>query len=572
MKPLEHARLWAEAGYYVFPCVPNGKTPLIKDGFKGASNKPEDVDDWLKVFPEANYGIACGASGLVVLDFDKKNGGLESLDTLVASRTINDNGTFSVYTPGGGFHIYYKGLASNRAGILPGFDVRGDGGYVVGEGSVVDGKPYKVFGEYEIADVTDPVKAAITRPAPTRTADITGGLRGSLNKRSLRFVAEGAMPGQWHQELFQAAMDCKQNGYSQVECEDLLRKATGVLDDKHDLPTINDVYTKRNPLYAPNIDEESATYFATCQKLSNSDSIQQIYVKASELLEESVAYCNNKDLTTGTATGIPSLDKMLGGGVRPGEVLGVLASAKVGKSSFTHKIIHDWLKRGLPVGYASRELRPATEVLPNLFSIELICNVLKTGVDAMQITEILGKWPLYFAPGLGAFPMDEIEGWMQALSEMGVRLFVFDHLIHFVNDEDYKAISMFSRHIKALSQRFNVASILVIQPKQLQMGERVSFNNIRGGSAVGQAIDSLIVLERERDNDGKLTNVTQVRLDIARHKLSRPGSIYLAYDSDTMDYAEVEQTEEPEGESEDTGPVFDKTKAGQGMLTKRLDS
>ena len=568
MKPLEHARLWAEAGYFVFPCIPNGKTPLIKDGFKGASNKVEDVDDWLKVFPEANYGIACGASGLVVLDFDKKNGGLESLSTLEDGLPSS----FRVRTPGGGYHVYYVGMAKNRAGILPGFDVRSEGGYVVGPGSTIDGQAYEALDAYEIAKATDYVNGLVTRPEVKQVTDITGGARGSLNKRTLRFVAEGAPGGHWHQEFFQAAMNCKQNNYSYDEAYELLSKATGVLDETHDVPQLNDVYTKRNPIYEPDIEENSATFIAT----SDIGSPEPIYVKASDLLEESVAYCNNKDLTTGTATGIASLDKMLGGGVRPGEVLGVLASAKVGKSAFTHKIIHDWLKRTLPVGYASRELRPATEVLPNLFSIELRKNVLKTGVDATQITGILGQWPLYFAPGLGAFPLQEIGVWMGALSQMGVKLFVFDHLIHFVNDEDYKMISMFSREIKRLSQLHSVASVLVIQPKQLQQGERVSVNNIRGGSAVGQAIDALIVLERERDDNGELTNVTKVKLDVARHKLARPGSIFLAYDSDTMDYTEVEP-EKPKdptggGESDDNGPVFDKTRAGRAMDTKRLDS
>jgi hypothetical protein len=80
---------------------------------------------------------------------------------------------------------------------------------------------------------------------------------------------------------------------------------------------------------------------------------------------------------------------------------------------------------------------------------------------------------------------------------------------------------------------------------------------------VAQAIDALICLERVKDAEGKPGRIAEVRVDIARHKLARPGSIFLEYDVDTMDYTEVEPVDEPPSpEPVDDTPVFDRTKAG----------
>src|SRR5262249_26310226 len=40
-------------------------------GFKDASANPDQIEQWWNQTPSANIGVACGASGLIVLDFDE---------------------------------------------------------------------------------------------------------------------------------------------------------------------------------------------------------------------------------------------------------------------------------------------------------------------------------------------------------------------------------------------------------------------------------------------------------------------------------------------------------------------
>jgi len=88
--------------------------------------------------------------------------------------------TFTVATPSGGAHLYYTAPAGRPIGnkpLGPLIDVRGggdsNGGYVLGPGSVLNGRPYRVTDDQPpvplpawIADLLDP---------PATAAPVSGG-------------------------------------------------------------------------------------------------------------------------------------------------------------------------------------------------------------------------------------------------------------------------------------------------------------------------------------------------------------------------------------------------------------
>lgn len=487
----------------IFPC--RDKRPCTPNGLYDAL--PESEWD-LEAYEQ--WGAPCGAvNGFFVVDVDKQHGGLEEA-------AKHDWGTtLKVDTPSGGFHLYYKydeetcGGIRNGVSVLPGIDVRSNGGYVI------------LYGQVELS-------AAV--PAPAWLIE----LLKQPAKKLADFSSYGEVGEGGRNHYLAAAAGRMQK--------------IGVLSLAA-LQEINEA--KCSP---PLADEEVASIFASISRYAPEstpaeDEAPEIpYQKASDLMSDFLSYIRDDNQKFGEPTGIEGLDELLGGGIRPGELIGVLAQGKSGKSALTHKIIHNWLKAGKGVGYASRELRPATEVMPNLFSLELQKNALKSALKDEEVSGPLSKWELYFSRGFGYMPLEEIRSWVVALKNQGTTRFVFDHLHHFCGDEDYKVIAGFSRAIKQLMLDEHVAGILVIQPKQLLPDQKISFNSIRGGSAVAQAIDALVTLERQRDENNKLTNVTQVRLDIARHKLAKLGEIYLQYDNDTMDYVEVEPQEEEEAQ------------------------
>jgi len=138
---------------YVFPLKPGSKFPM--KGFEWrrlSSNDPDIIARWAQDFPGCNWAIDCGKSGLSVLDVDCHNGkpGKASLLDIEMEHDIPDTLIISSYS--GGLHYYFKGVTSSRIGVMPGIDIKSDGGYVLMAGSVIDGKPYTVLKQADVVD------------------------------------------------------------------------------------------------------------------------------------------------------------------------------------------------------------------------------------------------------------------------------------------------------------------------------------------------------------------------------------------------------------------------------------
>lgn len=114
----------------LFPTV--GKVPVTGRGFYDATNDPAALASLFDEHPDADgLAVACGASGLVVLDADVKSG-LDGRDSLAeAGLPWTEPVTPRASTPRGGEHALFAGRAPSRNGALPGVDIKAVGGYVV---------------------------------------------------------------------------------------------------------------------------------------------------------------------------------------------------------------------------------------------------------------------------------------------------------------------------------------------------------------------------------------------------------------------------------------------------------
>jgi hypothetical protein len=152
----------AARGWHVFPGVPGGKSPALRENWKQlATTDPARIGRWWRHRPY-NICIACGPSGLVVLDLDVAGHGQADGDdcgTLATgaeelARICQEHGepfpggTFAVQTPSGGQHFYFTApdirILNSAGRIGPLIDVRSDGGYVVAPGSRSGGKRYEI--------------------------------------------------------------------------------------------------------------------------------------------------------------------------------------------------------------------------------------------------------------------------------------------------------------------------------------------------------------------------------------------------------------------------------------------
>jgi hypothetical protein len=138
---LSYALSYARRGYRIFP-VGRDKAPLTLHGFKDATTDERVIRDWWqegRQLREPNIGLDI-PEGLVVLDFDPRN------MVITSGEAYDYPQTKKVFTPGGGWHLYYtvpEGLQF-RGQLAIGVDVKAAGkGYVLLPPSKLeDGRAY----------------------------------------------------------------------------------------------------------------------------------------------------------------------------------------------------------------------------------------------------------------------------------------------------------------------------------------------------------------------------------------------------------------------------------------------
>jgi hypothetical protein len=141
-------------------CASPGKHPSTPNGVKDATCDIGQIRQWWIRWPDANIAIATGSrSGFDVIDVDPRHGGNEGLEELKKLHGEVPH-TIEALTGGGGQHLLLRHVdgVRNQAGIWPGIDIRGEGGYiVVAPSKHKSGKKYEWEsssrpGDAEIAD------------------------------------------------------------------------------------------------------------------------------------------------------------------------------------------------------------------------------------------------------------------------------------------------------------------------------------------------------------------------------------------------------------------------------------
>ncbi|WP_190329520.1 bifunctional DNA primase/polymerase [Streptomyces venezuelae] len=275
MNLIAHAVAAWQRGFTIFPCNPAGtvcpqsgdiidKQPhLVQPGkpykIRWGEWATRDLDRIIAAWtasPVANPAIACGPSGLLVVDCDVAKGEyalkgtpFESLhdrlgplvdghDALreICKRCGGDfgelNDTFAVTTGSMGLHLYFRwptGLRASQASPVKGLvDVRGNGGqrggYVLAAGSVTTKGPYVAENGLPVRDAPPwLVELCREKPAPPRPLFAQPRRGGSIG--GLVDTVRDAAPGNRSNALYWAARSACSDGIPIEDAVDQLGAA-----------------------------------------------------------------------------------------------------------------------------------------------------------------------------------------------------------------------------------------------------------------------------------------------------------------------------------------------------------
>ncbi len=175
---LPAALAYGKAGLFIFPILEGTKDqPLIKQWGIRASCDAAQITEWWTRWPQANIGLACGPSGIGVIDSDVPDGET-TLNYLADFEGKVLSPTKTQRTPRRGRHRFYRGRLATTAGkIGSNVDTRGvgsnNGGYVLLPPSRTDKGSYEWEDKRPMAALDPWVADACAAAAHTGAADQT---------------------------------------------------------------------------------------------------------------------------------------------------------------------------------------------------------------------------------------------------------------------------------------------------------------------------------------------------------------------------------------------------------------
>lgn len=211
MRTLHHLYTYSARGWQLLPlCSPHlgkcscgnrdcpspAKHPLTQHGANDSTSDLKTIQAWYRQWPSANWGIATGSkSGLLVLDVDGKDGN---------SSLARFKVPFSFYVTTcrgwhGYFHLPKAGRYPSLAQLLPGVDIRAEGGYVIAPPSVhISGTRYEVYCNEELASapawlIETIEKRRTTLPTARKEIFLPGERNTELFRRGCGFARSPGM-------------------------------------------------------------------------------------------------------------------------------------------------------------------------------------------------------------------------------------------------------------------------------------------------------------------------------------------------------------------------------------------
>lgn len=120
----------AESGWYIIPVRPD-KTPYTPNGFKDASNDPQQVNDWWETYEDALIGIVPAMSGKTVIDLDNHEGKDNGFNTAKLHNLPTTALVEGTSLSGLGKHLWFDGTTKRRIGLYAGIDRVSEDGYII---------------------------------------------------------------------------------------------------------------------------------------------------------------------------------------------------------------------------------------------------------------------------------------------------------------------------------------------------------------------------------------------------------------------------------------------------------
>lgn len=246
------------------------------------------------------------------------------------------------------------------------------------------------------------------------------------------------------------------------------------------------------------------------------------------------------DLTPGWSTGLPSLDKALGGGLKPGHVVVLAARTSIGKTSLATQILLHCGASGHPGLMLSQEMTGAE------LAARALAHAGRIALDRLTVAELQAdEWAALpaAADDLAALPvwiddqpalrLVDIAAKARAVKRRhGLCVMVVDYL-QLTAAESVKGqsrhhqIEAISRGLKSLAKELSIAVLLLSQLNRAAEDGEPELHHLKESGAVEEDADTVLLLHRAGNEPG---GALVVCCKVAKVRGGKRGRLALSFD------------------------------------------
>jgi 5S rRNA maturation endonuclease (ribonuclease M5)/KaiC/GvpD/RAD55 family RecA-like ATPase len=195
---------------------------------------------------------------------------------------------------------------------------------------------------------------------------------------------------------------------------------------------------------------------------------------------------------------------LLTGGYDDGDLVGVIAEGKVGKTTWCMNEL-DYLVRT----YSRAGLMFCQEMQPKRLVSKWISYITDTPDDKLKVENVDAalsnaadmKADLLWGYTKSSKFSEIADTIRQAVRRYGVKFVCFDNLQMLCRSVDHSAqeTSIITKQFKSLAMELQIVILLIVQPNRVREGEIVAARNASGSSAIEKDVDTMICLHRNRE-------------------------------------------------------------------------
>lgn len=469
------------------PIEPGGKRPLLESWKRYFTTQPtlEEITRWWTQWPTANIGLIQGR-GQFVLDID----GIEGEAALAQAGVEIPSNTPQVKTSKGR-HVYFAGVVPNRVAAMLKVDTRSDGGYVVAPPSVHEsGHVYSwTTSLWPPAQAPEKLLMLLNKPQASAVAHAIDSWIGD----ALAGVGEGA----------RNSMATRLAGY--LWGKGLPQDVVEAL-----MQMWRDTLPEGNEPFPPG--EITRTVASVCKREGGP---QDAPATIADTIGKTLAaiLAPPQDRPPVASTSLPMLDRMLDGGVYPGDYVLLASRPSVGKSALALQMARYSATKGAGVLIVSLEMSAAALTRRLLVQESGIpMSVLKTGEGLTEMSRraliaaagAVDKLPIWITTGVDTG--EDLHTVLAGFEPGVLRLVIVDYLqIMSAEGRDGRArVEHCSKMVKRAAIRHNVPILCLSslsRPPRDFSGWRPELRDLRESGELEHDADIVVMMHRELGQD-----------------------------------------------------------------------